>query len=144
MRAAALGLLAVLAAVPAAAASPAGRDCLSTEIYASTDDTPLGTADVGVRIAGRGDRLTITFENSMPDSGQVVMFGPVPLIADGPGRYRFAFTDNWDAPGRGTLILSGRTAEVAIERTGPAPDIDGQNAGRNYGDWTLTRGRCRH
>ena len=139
--AAALAALCASSSVASAAIKPGkycSRDALTTS---SGDDLGEATADAEIRRAGSA--LTLSFSNSMPDSGQDVDIGTVQLRPAPKGGFNFRFKDNWGADGVGTLKPIRTGIRVDIERTGKASDGWGDNAGRNYGVTDLRRAPCR-
>src|SRR5471032_2179914 len=124
------------------------KDAIAVGDYCSRDDlkTPDGTAlgefraDAEVRRAG--PNLTIAFSNSMPDSGQIIEIEPATLRMKPNGAFAFRFVDNWDAKGVGTVRSIPKGIVADIERTGPASDSWGENAGRGYGKFDLKPAPC--
>jgi len=134
--------VACLCASAASGAVRPGKYCSRDEIQTSSGDD-LGQAAADAEIKRAGSSLTLSFSNSMPDSGQVLETGPVRLHPTAKGAFSFQFTDNWGARAAGTLKPTRTGIRIDIERTGKASDDWGDNAGRNYGRTDLKPAPCK-
>jgi hypothetical protein len=119
-----------------------GHYCSRDELQTSSGDD-LGEASADAKIERAGSSLTLSFSNSMPDSGQGLETGPVRLHPMANGAFSFRFTDNWGAKAAGTLKPTRTGIRIDIDRTGKAADDWGDNAGRNYGRTDLRPAPCR-
>lgn len=152
--------------VLAAAAQPAppatGHYCLRTDIFvAEEEEEPVGgaleklgdgaelreSADLGqlgvdVEVELRDGEPHVSWSTYMPDYRQTVSAGPAPSRVLPNGGLEFAFVDNWDAPGRGTLIPEGDGLVLKVARTGASPSFAGRFASRQYGEFKVHRGQC--
>lgn len=157
---------ALIALAPAALAqgtSPRpGHYCLRTDIgVGETDEeafiansqkldegpanrrSKLGQLGVDLDILETGGRTFVAFSTYMPDNGQVVKSmepGAARKAAD--GSLSFGFTDNWRAPGQGTVKTEGTGVVLTIARTKPADTFAGQYADRQFGEFKLNPGTC--
>jgi len=122
----------------AAAKSRTISYCLEDDHVEFADTT--GTFAMKARLAVSGSHYVLNVWNVMPDNPQV-------LIVDANGTYlpngltRFRFVDNFDNHGRGSFKVAGSIMRIEIERVRTAPG--GENIGRNYGPYVLSRRGCK-
>lgn len=124
-----------------AASVPLGRFCMS-EPLTTSDGDDLGRLTGELTLTRRAGRVWVSFIDAMPDTKQELEIGPVPA-REIKGRLTFRFTDNWTAAGVGHVSRLRHRIRLTLDRTGQAGDVWGDNAGRNYGTFTLTRAACR-
>ena len=139
------GAALVLACVATSSASGAvrpGKYCSRDAVTTSSGDD-LGEATADARIKRTGSALTLSFSNSMPDSGQILETGQVALHPMPNGDFSFRFTDNWGAAGAGVLKRTRTGIRIDIRRIGKASGDWGDNAGRNYGPADLKPAPCK-
>lgn len=117
--------------------------CLVAPLDAGSDGVTrfhLGDFVMKARLTVRGSHYDLTAWNTMPDNPQILMI-------DADGTYRptgptpFRFIDNFDNHGRGSFRVRGPLLRIEIERVQTAPG--GENIGRNYGPYTLSRRGCK-
>jgi hypothetical protein len=156
----ALSLLAGAAVAQAPVPKP-GHYCLRTDIGAGESDeaevlseekldeglddrrVKIGKLGVDLDITEQGGRTYVSFSNYMPDNGQVVRnTEPSQARAQPDGSLAFTFTDNWRAPGRGTVKTEGQGVVLSIERTKPAEGFAGIYSARQFGEFKLNPGSC--
>jgi len=96
-----------------------------------------------VQLIQRGENFFITFENYVPDSGQILMNnGESPARKNDHGDFEFEFEDNWGSKGKGSLRQDGDNATVTVQQVQITSDPWGRNAGRQYGRYQLTKSAC--
>lgn len=161
-----IALAAVAAIAPVAAAqapSPKpGHYCMRTDIGVGESDeqevveslqkldggldnrrVKLGKLGVDVDIAAEGARTLVSFSTYMPDNGQIVRStAPNPAGRAADGALTFTFTDNWRAPGKGSVKAEGDGVVLSITRTKPADTFAGQYSDRQFGEFKLNPGTC--
>lgn len=156
-------LIALAPTVLAQATSPhPGHYCLRAEIgVGETDEealiansqkldegpqnrrSKLGRLGVDLDITEEAGRTFIAFSNYMPDNGQIVRtLAPEPARKAADGSLSFGFTDNWRAPGQGTVKVEGSGVVLTITRTKAADTFAGQYADRQFGEFKLNPGTC--
>jgi hypothetical protein len=117
--------------------------CMKKELEGFTGkDTPpvqLGTFSMSVDVAEKNDQFFISFENHMPDSGQILEAGDIPARKGSNGDLEFDFNDNWGNEGKGQLHQDGESATITLKQVKATSDPWGRNAGRQYGTYTLTK-----
>jgi len=156
-------LIALAPAALAQATSPRpGHYCLRTELgVGETDEealiansqkldegpqnrrSKLGLLGVDLDITEDAGRTFVTFTNYMPDNGQIVRTStPAPARKAADGSLSFSFTDNWRAPGQGTVKVEGTGVVLTITRTRQADTFAGQYSDRQFGEFKLNPGTC--
>lgn len=102
----------------------------------------LALLGVDVQVESVSGEPHVTFSTYMPDYRQTVSAGPAPSRVLPNGALEFAFVDNWDAPGRGTLTPEGDGLVLKVSRTGESPSFAGRFAARQYGEFKVRPGQC--
>ena len=127
--------------VPSAAfGAVSSTRCYSVKEELFGNGQSLGRINASASIESDDEPALVSFSVTMPDSPQVL--GGEKLVSKriAPNSYEFRFLDGWGNQGKGTLVVSGKQADLVLEAVKLRPG--GSNILRNYGKYNLNLGHC--
>jgi hypothetical protein len=133
-----LALLVIL--IPSAAwGAGSSKLCYSVKEELFANGKPLGHINASVSMTSDEPAL-VSFFVTMPDSPQIL--GAEQLVSNriAPNSHEFRFLDGWGNEGKGTLVISGRQADLILEVENVKSG--GSNILRNYGKFKLSLSHC--
>ena len=137
-----VAFLALLVILISSAALGAGRGtrCYSVKEELFGNGQSLGHINASASIESDDEPALVSFSVTMPDSPQIL--GDEKLVSKliAPNSYEFRFLDGWGNEGKGTLVVSGKQADLILEVEKVKPG--GSNILRNYGKYNLSLGHC--
>jgi len=116
----------------------------STLCYAAKEELfgngqSLGHINASVSMTSDEPAL-VSFSETMPDSPHLLGDGKFVSKRIAPNSHEFRFLDGWGNEGKGSLVISGRQADLILEAVKLKPG--GSNILRNYGKSKLSLGHC--